>query len=126
MRGPPLHMLRDTLTVEIVSEGHPDPLTGAGEERTVREVVRQPCSDQDASLKSRTPAIVAGVSGALPVSLCYTRWFPWPDVSVDDTLVVRVNGRARPLMKQGPPVDIGGQHGMMLLELGSPTDQEAR
>lgn len=122
MRGPPLHMLKDTFTLEIVTPGASDPLTGAGEEATVREVIRQLCSDSDEPLRGQNRYITNGITGAIPVSTCYVKWFPWPELAEGESIVIRVNGRIRPLLRQGPPADIGGQHAMYMMELDAPVN----
>lgn len=111
-------LMLDTLTVAVLTAGEVDPNTGAG---TVTEqvVVSQPCSDQDLDARTRAQLIVNGVAGTLPVSRAYTRWFPWPEGQV----TVRVNGRVRPVLKQGPPTDSGGQGAVYVLELGPPQDR---
>lgn len=112
--------MRDTLTVELLTPGTTDPNTGAGENDTTVEVVNQPASDQDIDLRARGRYLVDGVNGALPVSRCYTAWFPWPTVPAGGRLVVKVNGRERPLLRQGPPADSGGQGQLYVLELDKP------
>lgn len=113
--------LRDVLVVEVLTPAPLDPLTDTPTgPASTREVTRQPCSDQDTVFRARTAAIVNGVPGALPVSLCYTAWFPWPPVQAGESVVVRVNSRYRPLMKAGPPVDVAGQGEVYQIELGPP------
>ena len=118
-------LMRDTFTLEIVTPGASDPLTGAGEEATVQEVIRQPCSDQDESLRGQSRYIINGVNGSIPVSRCYTRHFPWPDTGPGESLIIRVNGRQRDSLRQGPPTDIGGMGEWWMLELSAPVGGEA-
>lgn len=127
MRGPrpPLHMLKDTFTLEIVTPGTSDPLTGAGEEATVREVIRQLCSDQDVTLQGQTRYIINGVNGSIPVSRLYVKWFEWPELAPGESVVIRVNGRERQSLRQGKPVDVGGMKQLWLMELSAPTGGEA-
>lgn len=115
-------MLLDTLTVEGLTPPAIDPNTGVPSGTgTVRAILTQPASDQDVSPSRRFRAEVNnGVFGALPVSICYTNYFVPPTTGPGETLVYRVNGRYRPLMRQGPPQDIAGQHALMELELGAP------
>ncbi|GGO19526.1 hypothetical protein [Deinococcus humi] len=115
-------LMKDTLTVERLTPAPLDPNTGLpmGGGATVNVLVTQPASDQDQTLRSKTAEIVNGVVGSLPVSRCFTAWFPWPDAEGGE-IIIRVNGSARPLIKQGPPREIGGQHQIYELWLGSPT-----
>ena len=115
-------MLLDVLTVEGLTAPAIDQNTGVPSGTgTVRAILTQPASDQDVSPSRRFRAEVNnGVFGALPVSICYTNYFTPPVTGPNETLVYRVNGRYRPLMRQGPPQDIGGQHALMELELGAP------
>ena len=114
--------MRDVLTVEGLTAATIDQNTGVPSGTgTVRAILTQPCSDQDVSPSRRFRAEVNnGVFGALPVSICYTNYFTPPVTGPNETLVYRVNGRYRPLMRQGPPQDIGAQRTLMELELGSP------
>lgn len=115
-------LMKDTLTVEVTSPPEFDPNTGAslgdGEATTV--VLSQPCSDQDLRLIRRAPVVVNGIPGAPPVSICYTRAFRLPPLPDGERYTYRVNGRVRPLLRQGPPLDVGGQHEVWQLELGPP------
>ena len=114
--------LLDVLTVEGLTAAMIDPNTGVPSGTgTVRLILTQPCSDQDVSPSRRFRAEMNnGVFGTLPVSICYTTYFQPPVTGPNETLVYRVNGRYRPLMRQGPPQDIGAQKTLMELELGSP------
>ena len=114
--------MKDALTVEGLTAATIDPNTGVPSGTgTVRLILTQPASDQDVSPSRRFRAEMNnGVFGTLPVSICYTTYFTPPVTGPSETLVYRVNGRYRPLMRQGPPQDIGGQHALMELELGSP------
>lgn len=115
--------MKDELAVEIVGLAAEDPDTGVpiGQPQ-VRTYIVQPCADEDLRIRMRAPAIINGVPGNMPVSLCYTRYFPWPEVAEGEAIVVRVNGRWRPLMKSGPPTDVGGQKSVYQLELGPPEE----
>lgn len=115
-------LLKDTLTVERLTPAPTDPNTGlpTGQPGTVETLLTQPASDQDVSARVRMLEIVNGVSGSLGVSRCFTAWFPWPDAEGGE-IIIRVNGAERPLMKQGPPREIGGQHAIYEMWLGPPS-----
>ena len=123
-------LLKDTLTVEAQGQPTTDPNTGvpSGPPPDPRLLIPPPghvgpwmCSDQDVSPSRRFRGeINSGTPGSLPISICYTAWFQLPALAPGETLVYRVNGRYRPLMRQGPPQDIGAQKGLMELELGAP------
>jgi len=114
-------LLKDRLTLEILTPATRDPDTDVPSgPAAVVQVIDQLCSDQDLDARSRAQLIVNGVAGTVPVSRCFTAWFPWPELPAGAQLIVRVNGRLRPLLKQGPPTDSGGQGGVYVLELGAP------
>lgn len=106
--------MTDMLTIEVVDAITTDPTTGASR-RVAREIVKQPCSDQDVTIRERARYLINGVAGSLPASRCYTAWFLWPSGEV----VIKVNGRTRSLLRQGP-ADVGGQRKIYVLELDKP------
>ena len=116
-----LRLLKDTLTVKGFSPGTEDATgvpIGLGDTRVL---ISQPCSDQDVSPSRRFRGeITSGVQGSLPTSICYTAYFKLPALFPGETLVYEVNGRRRPLMRQGPGQDAGGQHLVTEIELGAP------
>lgn len=111
-------LLRQTLTVDLLTPGQPDPQTGAsGGPGTTVNVLTQPCSLQPVRFRQRGGgAIVDGVAGSQPSFICYTAYFAPP---AGGTVEVRVDGVLYPLLKQGVGQDVAGQHGMLQLELGA-------
>ena len=117
-------LMRDTLTIELISPPEFDPNTGAsiGGAETTTVILSQPCSDQDVRYKQRRAGVedINGIPGSPPVSICYTRAYQLPALGDGQLLRYRVNGRVRPMLRQGPPLDVGGQHEVWQLELGAP------
>jgi hypothetical protein len=117
--------LRDRLTVEILTPGPLDPSTDVPlGPPTLRVVVGdEPCSDQDVRFARRGQGVIVnGVMGTPPVSLCYVAAFDLPALQPGESVCYRVNGRVRPLLRAGPPLDVGGQGQLAQLELGAPED----
>ena len=116
--------MKDVLTVEGLTAATIDQNTGVPSGTgTVRSILTQPCSDQDITPGRRAQFEIAnGVSGTMPASICKTAYFKLPPLQPNETLVYRVNSRFRALLRQGPPVDIGGQHQIMDLILGPAED----
>ena len=115
-------MMLDTLTFEIFNPGPEDPGTGvplgAG---TTTLVLTQPCADEDVSPSKRFRVeINNGIPANLPISIAYTAYAQLPTLGAGESFVVRVNGKHRPLMRAGPPQDIGAQKLLWELELGAP------
>ena len=114
-------LMHDTLTVEIFTPAPDDPLTGgatgAGSSVTF---LSQPCADEDLTATRRVQyQIVNGVAGTIPSSICTTRWFAMPTLTGGQSLAIRVNGSYRPLLRQGPPIDVAGQQKTFQLILGA-------
>ena len=115
--------LKDTLTLEGLTPAIPDQNTGVPSGvGTVRLLLSQPCSDQDPSPNKRAQFELAnGVSGQPITSVCYAHAQPYT-LNAGETLVLRINGRFRPMLRQGPPADMGGQHLIWEIALGPPED----
>jgi hypothetical protein len=114
-------LLQDTLTVEIFTPGTEDPLTGAATGGSSVIYLSQPCADEDVLAGRRAQfKIAGGVAGSIPVSICLTAWFASPVLTSGQSVAYRVNGRYRPLLKQGPPTDMGAQQGAIQLPFGPP------
>lgn len=117
-------LMKDVLTIEVAAPPEFDPNTGATVAGSTgfTVVLSQPCSDQDVRFKQRRVGIeeVNGIPGAPPVSIAYTPAFDLPDLPEGQSYRYKVNGRVRPLLRQGPPLDVGGQHEVWQLEFGSP------
>lgn len=115
-------LFKDTLTVKVLTAGPVDPNTdaptGAG---TSVLIISQLGSDQDVLPGKRfRNEINSGVQGTPPVSIFLTPYFQLPALQPGQVFQYEVNGRVRPLMRQGPPQDAAGQGLLMELELGAP------
>lgn len=115
-------LMLDTLTIEVFDLGPLDPATGVPTgPGTARVLLTQRCADEDASPSRRFRAEVNnGIPASLPISICYTAYAKLPVMGAGESLVVKVNGRHRPLLRAGPPQDIGAQKQIWELELGAP------
>ena len=115
-------LMLDVLTIEVFDLGPTDPATGVPTgPGTTKLLLTQPCSDQDTSPSRRFRGeINNGIPATLPISICYTAYAKLPAIALGESLVVKVNNRRRPLLRAGPPQDIGAQRMFMELELGVP------
>ena len=114
-------LFKDQLTVTGFSPG-PEDATGVPIGSGVtRALVSQMGSDEDVMPSKRFQGqINSGVQGSLPVSVFITPYFKLPALLSGETLVYQVNGRTRPLMRQGPGQNAAGQNITTELELGAP------
>lgn len=114
-------LLRDTLTVEAQGQPSVDPNTGVPSGTgTVRLLLTQKGSLQPVRFRQRgNGQITDGVAGSIPSFIFYTAPFTLPTLASNETLVWRVNSTYRSLIRQGGPLDVGGQAGLIELEFSA-------
>ena len=105
-------LLNAELVISTHGEGTPDPVTGAATLQ-ISEIWRGPCNIQAPTIRASTQiALNAGVPLDLPAFKVCAEWRKLPA----GPLVIHVDDQVYPLKR--PPIDVGGAHEVMQLDLG--------
>ncbi|WP_407543783.1 hypothetical protein Q0M94_28285 (plasmid) [Deinococcus radiomollis] len=125
--------MRQTLTIDLLTPGAPDPQTGVSSVGTAQPYLftsgkpgetpkpSRPCSLQPNLRKQRgSGGVVDGVPGGQATYVCITEWFVPPAATDGRAIVLRVDGVYYPLYQQGMLPNTGGQGAVYQIGLEAP------